>query len=318
MTDAKTISQESSTVEEALTALEQGRLVGLPTETVYGLAADATKGQAVAGIFAAKGRPQFNPLIVHVENAEKAAELVDFSPLAQKLAAAFWPGPFTMVLPHRPESPVHALVTADLDTLAVRVPAHPVAQDLLARYGMPLAAPSANPSGKISPTTATHVFEGLGDKVAAILDGGPCKAGIESTIVKPDGDDVILLRPGTITPDMIEAVIGKPPKIGEGTPGTVEAPGQLRSHYAPTKPLRLNAVTAEQGEALLQFGPAPDYTGPLFPLSASGDLVEAAANLFAQMRAADASDATGLAIMPIPETGLGIAINDRLRRAAHD
>lgn len=322
MSNAKTISQESSTVEEALTALDQGRLVGLPTETVYGLAADATKGQAVAGIFAAKGRPQFNPLIVHVKNSAKAAELVDFSPMADKLATAFWPGPFTMVLPHKSTSPVHPLVTADLDTLAVRVPAHRLAQELLAKYGHPLAAPSANPSGAISPTTAQHVRDGLGGKVAAILDGGPCDAGIESTIVKLEGDDVILLRPGSITPDMIAAVTGRPPLIGEGTPGTVEAPGQLRSHYAPTKPLRLNAHDICGGEALLQFGPAPTtadaHDAPLFPLSATGDLTEAAANLFAQLRAADASDAAAIAVMPIPMDGLGIAINDRLGRAAHD
>ncbi|MEN8722600.1 MAG: L-threonylcarbamoyladenylate synthase [Alphaproteobacteria bacterium] len=322
MSNAKTISQESSTVEEALTALDQGRLVGLPTETVYGLAADATKGQAVAGIFAAKGRPQFNPLIVHVKNSAKAAELVDFSPMADKLATAFWPGPFTMVLPHKSTSPVHPLVTADLDTLAVRVPAHRLAQELLAKYGHPLAAPSANPSGAISPTTAQHVRDGLGGKVAAILDGGPCDAGIESTIVKFEGDDVILLRPGSITPDMIAAVTGRPPVIGKGTPGTVEAPGQLRSHYAPTKPLRLNAHDICGGEALLQFGPAPAtaaaHDAPLFPLSATGDLTEAAANLFAQLRAADASDAAAIAVMPIPMDGLGIAINDRLGRAAHD
>lgn len=318
MSNAKTKSQESSTVEAALTALHEGRLVGLPTETVYGLAADATKGQAVAGIFAAKGRPQFNPLIVHLPDMAKAADFVEFSPLSEKLAAAFWPGPFTMVLPHRQDSPIHPLVTADLDTLAVRVPAHPLAQDLLRAYGRPLAAPSANPSGSISPTTAQHVQDGLGDKVAVVLDGGPCEAGIESTIVKHDGDDVIILRPGSITPAMIEDVTGKPPLMGDGTPGTIEAPGQLRSHYAPTKPLRLNATHTENDDALLQFGPADWHQGTLFPLSATGDLTEAAANLFAQMRAADDSDAPTIAVMPIPHEGLGIAINDRLRRAAHD
>ncbi len=223
-----------------------------------------------------------------------------------------------MVLPHRPDSPIHPLVTADLPTLAVRVPAHPLAQDLLRAYGKPLAAPSANPSGSISPTTAQHVKDGLGDKVPVILDGGPCAAGIESTIVKPAGDDVIMLRPGSITAEMIEAVIGRPPLIGEGTPGTVEAPGQLRSHYAPAKPLRLNATSTTKDEALLQFGPAPDHQGPLFPLSEKADLVEAAAALFAQMRTADASPAPSIAVMPIPDTGLGRAINDRLRRAAHD
>jgi len=318
MNQLQDISPEiANAIDAASTALNAGELIGLPTETVYGLAADATKGQAVAGIFEAKGRPQFNPLIVHVPTRDIADKYVSFSPLADKLAAAFWPGPFTMVLPHKETSLIHPLVTAGLDTLAVRVPAHPVAQALLQKSGLPLAAPSANISGSISPTTAQHVIDGLGTKVAIVIDGGPCQAGIESTIVKPIGDDVIILRHGSITPEMIAAAIGKAPLIGEGTPGTVEAPGQLRSHYAPTKPLRLNARHAEAGEALLQFG-AYDGPGTCFALSETGDLKEAAANLFAQMRAADASDAARIAVMPIPDKGLGLAINDRLRRAAHD
>lgn len=318
MTQMQDISPAQQTaVKTAVSALRTGELIGLPTETVYGLAADATNGQAVAGIFAAKGRPQFNPLIVHTTGQIKASEFVTFSPLAEKLADAFWPGPFTMVLSHRNDSPIHPLVTAGLDTLAVRIPAHPLAQAVLENSGLPLAAPSANLSGTISPTTVQHVIDGLGDKVACVLDGGPCAQGLESTIVKPVGEDVIILRHGSITPDMIANIIGKAPLVGDGTPGTVEAPGQLRSHYAPTKPLRLNVTKANGDEALLQFG-AYDGAGILFPLSASGNLTEAAANLFAQMRAADASAAKSIAVMPIPDHDLGLAINDRLRRAAHD
>ncbi len=305
----------SGDVKMAAQLLGEGRLVAFGTETVYGLGADATNDKAVASIFAAKARPQFNPLISHVADAAAAQALADFSPLALKLAAAFWPGPFTMVLPRKPDCPVSALVTAGLDTIALRVPAHPVAHALLLAVGKPIAAPSANPSGKISPTSAAHVRQGLGDKLDFVLDGGPATHGLESTIVAVLDDVVTLLRPGSITVEEIEKVIGKPVTFVEANEHAPTAPGQLKSHYAPSKPLRLNATEFEDDEAVLTFGPT-DHTGPLFSLSDSGDLTEAAANLFAQLHAADASTAMAIAVMPIPQEGLGLAINDRLARAA--
>lgn len=300
--------------DEALAAaarlIDDGRLVGLPTETVYGLAADAGNPRAVAALFAAKGRPHFNPLIAHVTGRDMAAQLVDIPAAAGRLMAAFWPGPLTLVLPKRPAAAVADLATAALDTLAVRAPAHAVAQALLARTGRPLVAPSANPSGRLSPTRAQHVVDGLGDKVAMVLDGGPCAVGLESSIVFVGPDGLQLLRPGGLTAEALAEVAGQPVPAAPAQAG-IRAPGQLSSHYAPAAPVRLDAVTAAPGEVLIGFGPV---TGDL-TLSAAGDLSEAAANLFQILRQADAR-ADRIAVAPIPDLGLGIAINDRLRRAA--
>lgn len=290
---------------EAAAILAGGGLVAVPTETVYGLAARADDGVAVARVYAAKGRPAFNPLIVHVLRRRQAEALAHVTPEAAALMAAFWPGPLTLVLPLRPGAPVAALVTAGLPTVALRAPAHALARALLAALGRPLAAPSANPSGRLSPTTAAHVLAGLSGRIDAVLDGGPCPVGVESTIVALDPPR--LLRAGGITAEAIEAALGRP--LAAAGPD-IEAPGQAASHYAPRGTLRLDAVTARPGEAHLGFGAvAGDVT-----LSASGDLVEAAANLFGALHALD--DAPRIAVAPIPEAGLGRAINDRLRRAA--
>jgi L-threonylcarbamoyladenylate synthase len=304
----------TGTVERAAALLRAGRLVAFPTETVYGLGGDATNDRAVAAIYAAKGRPSFNPLIVHVADAAAAFALVTDNDRARRAAARFWPGPLTLVLPRRQDCPVSLLASAGLDTVAVRVPDHPLALELLRAAGRPLAAPSANPSGRISPTTAAHVHEGLGDKVAMILDGGPCRVGVESTVLDLSGERAVLLRPGGATREDIEAAIG-PVALAE--PGDDEfaprSPGRLAAHYAPGLPLRMNATTAGAGEALLGFSGTP---GAAADLSPSGDLVEAAANLFAMLRALDRPPHAGIAVAPIPEHGLGLAINDRLRRAA--
>jgi len=301
-------------IAAAARALRGGALVAFPTETVYGLGADATNGRAVAAVFAAKGRPKFNPLIVHVPGAEEAERHVTFSPLARRLADAFWPGALTLVLPRRADSELSLLVSAGLDTVAVRAPSHPVARALLLAVERPLAAPSANRSGRVSPTTAAHVAEELGDAVETILDGGPTALGLESTIVGFDGGAPVLLRPGAIARAEIEAVAGP---LQERKTATVNAPGQTASHYAPRARLRLNAADAAAGEALLAFGPhGPRDAKAAMNLSASGDVREAAANLFAMLRALDAGGAKTIAVMPIPTTGLGEAINDRLERAA--
>jgi len=291
----------------AALALREGKLVAFPTETVYGLGADATNGEAVAAIFAAKGRPSFNPLIVHVKDRATAEALVEFTPQARKLADAFWPGALTLVLPRKENSPLSLLVSAGLDTVAIRVPSHPIAQMLVAQAG-PIAAPSANLSGRISPTTATHVSEELGGKVEIILDGGPTTVGVESTVVVFEDGKPGLLRPGGVSREEIECVAGP---LTAATSATVQSPGQLESHYAPHAKLRLNAREAKDGEALLAFGPssAPDN------LSRTGDLREAASNLFAMLRALD-KKSNAIAVMPIPNEGLGEAINDRLKRAA--
>lgn len=290
-----------------------GKLVAFPTETVYGLGADARNDHAVAGIFEAKQRPSFNPLIVHVASVEAAKALVVWSDLADRLAQAFWPGPLTLVLPLKAGSGISPLVTAGKDTLAVRMPAHPVARALLGTYAGPIAAPSANPSGKISPTLARHVQEGLGTRVDGIIDGGACDVGVESTIVGLF-EAPTLLRPGGLLSDVIEQALGQPlsqaPKTFTGS--EVSAPGQLASHYAPGALVRLNARTAEPGEVMLGFA---DVDGDL-NLSASGDLREAAANLFHHLHALDAMNAQGIAVAPVPNHGLGVAINDRLGRAA--
>ncbi|WP_299646071.1 L-threonylcarbamoyladenylate synthase [uncultured Jannaschia sp.] len=300
-------------IAEAAEILRAGGLVAFPTETVYGLGADATDGRAVARIFAAKGRPSFNPLIVHVPDADAARRIAVFDPVAETLAAAFWPGPLTLVLPLREGHGLSPLVTAGLDTVGLRVPSGEIARALLRSVGRPVAAPSANPSGRISPTRAAHVRAGLGDAVDAVLDGGPCAVGLESTILRTS--PLALLRAGGLAAETIEARLGRPLPRDE-TPGRVQAPGQLASHYAPSIPVRLDVTGHDPDAILIGFGPvAGDVT-----LSATGDLVEAAANLFDLLHVADArARAEGKAridLAPVPESGLGRAINDRLRRAA--
>jgi L-threonylcarbamoyladenylate synthase len=300
-----------SALEQAADLIRVGETVAVPTETVYGLAADATNATAVARIYAAKGRPSFNPLIVHVADMEMARALVEMSPVAQKLAEAFWPGALTMVLPRLPGSPVAELASAGLPTLAIRFPSHPVMRALIRAAGVPLAAPSANRSGHISPTRAGHVLSSLEGQIPFILDAGATTDGVESTIVRPEADRIILLRPGPITAAAIEAATGLPvidPAQSEG----ITAPGQLESHYAPSKPVTLNCETAEADAFHIGFGPGASQR----TLSARGDLIEAAANLFAALHEADESSATRITVAPIPMEGIGVAINDRLRRAA--
>ncbi|MFN8983218.1 MAG: L-threonylcarbamoyladenylate synthase, partial [Alphaproteobacteria bacterium] len=295
-----------------------------PTETVYGLGADARNGRAVAAVFEAKGRPHFNPLICHFPDAESAfAEVID-DHRARALAAAFWPGPLTLVLPRRPECRIDLLAGAGLDTLAVRVPAHPLALALLRAAAIPVAGPSANRSGAVSPTTAEHVLEGLSGRIAAVLDGGACHVGVESTVLDLAMGGAALLRPGGVPVEAIEAVIGKvfrplPLSAAEKT-RTLRSPGLMLSHYAPSLPVRLGAVDVAADEALLAFGPPLSGAGLIWQLSEAGDLREAAARLFAGLRHLDAEGSqrglTRIAAMPIPESGLGAAINDRLARAA--
>ena len=295
---------------EAATLLRSGGIVAVPTETVYGLAADARNADAVAAIYRAKGRPDFNPLIVHVPDRSAAGEIARFNDLAERLAAAFWPGPFTLVLPLKDDAPIAGAVTAGLNTIAVRCPAHPVMHGLLLASGLNLAAPSANASGAISPTRAAHVAASLGDAAPFILDGGACRSGIESTILAVRGDDWEILRPGPISIEAIAAVAGSDPL---DTPNAkIEAPGQLPSHYAPAKPLRLNAGWAHENEWLIGFG---DIHGDdnLSPMS---DLAEAAARLYDALHRADASEQVRIAIVAIPNEGIGVALNDRLQRAA--
>ena len=309
------LAADESGIAAAVEALRAGRLVAFPTETVYGLGADATDDRAVAAIFAAKMRPNFNPLIVHVAETAMAETLTRFDERARLLAHRFWPGPLTLVLPRSADCPVSLLASAGLPTLAVRVPRHPVAARLLASFGRPIAAPSANPSGRLSPTTAAHVAAALGNAVAVILDGGPTEIGLESTIVDLSGASPALLRLGGLAQEEIEALIGPlaAPELDRGP----KAPGMLASHYAPRLPLRLDARTVASDEALLAFGPAaPAGAHATLNLSEAGDLVEAAANLFAFLHRLDASGARAIAVMPVPERGLGRAINDRLRRAA--
>lgn len=307
-------------VADAAAAIRRGQLVAMPTETVYGLAADATNDDAVAAIFAAKERPRFNPLIVHVSGKAMAARYVNFSPLAEKLADAFWPGPLTLVLPRRADCPLSLLVSAGLDTVAIRMPGHKLAQALIRAADRPLAAPSANRSGTVSPTTADHVRQSLGERVAMVLDGGPCEVGVESTIVKTDGDNAVLLRPGGLARAEIEAQLGHSLKDKPHT-DKIEAPGMLTSHYAPRVGVRIDAVKARDGEAFLGFGAIDDPAARISRnLSASGNVNEAAANLFAALRAIDGDcerlGLTGIAVAPVPLDGLGEAINDRLKRAA--
>jgi L-threonylcarbamoyladenylate synthase len=293
--------------------LAEGGLVAFPTETVYGLGGDARNDMAVARIFEAKGRPRFNPLIVHVDSVETAKRYVEWSETADRMASAFWPGPLTMVLPIRHDTGLSPLVTAELSTLAIRVPEHPVARALLAEFNGPVAAPSANPSGKISPTTAEHVDKGLSGRIEAILDGGACGVGLESTILGLAGTPT-LLRPGGLPVEALEQALGENLALHQsGDPLT--APGQMTSHYAPGASIRLNATTLNAGEMLLGFGPVEPVEATM-NLSPAGDLTEAAANLFHHLHAMDTLGAEIIAVSPIPDHGLGRAINDRLRRAA--
>ncbi len=309
----------SAGVAAAAQALARGELVAMPTETVYGLAADATNPAAVGRIFLAKGRPRFNPLIVHVASAAAAMRHVRFSADAERLAEAFWPGPLTLVLPLKPDTGIADLVTAGLGTLAVRVPAHPVAQALLTASSAPLAAPSANRSGHVSPTTALHVVGDLGHHVSVVLDAGPTPVGLESTIVGLAGAVPVLLRPGGLERGRIEAVLGRLLAVAGPAEDAPAAPGMLASHYAPAAALRLNATQVKDGEGLMAFGPqlptGAEKAVATVNLSRSGDLAEAAANFFAGLRKLD-REAKTIAVMPIPDEGLGEAINDRLRRAA--
>jgi L-threonylcarbamoyladenylate synthase len=308
----RTLAPDDTGIAEAAGLLAAGELVAFPTETVYGLGGDARSDRAVARIYAAKGRPSFNPLIVHLPDLAAVEAIALVGPNARALAQAFWPGPLTLVLPLRDGAGVSPLVTAGLATVAVRVPAHPLAQALLRAFAGPVAAPSANPSGRVSPTRADHVLDGLSGRIAAVLDGGPCAVGLESTIVLADPDPQ-LLRPGGVPVEALEAVLGQPLALaGDGAKPT--APGQLASHYAPEAGVRLGVTMAQPEEVLVGFGPVQ---GAL-TLSATGDLVEAAARLFQTLREADqlAGPNGRIAFAPIPETGLGRAINDRLRRAA--
>lgn len=300
----------SETPDQAAQALANGDLILMPTETVYGLGADAGNAQAVAAIFSAKGRPRFNPLISHVVDADAAAAIGAFGPAARALAEAFWPGPLTLVVPVRDAARVCDLARAGLDSVAIRVPAHPLARKVLSAFGGPVVAPSANRSGRPSPTTLVDAVDETGFAVTAAVDGGPCQVGLESTVVSVLDGRVALLRPGAVTRVEIEALVGPLADSGEGH----RSPGRLALHYAPDAPVRIEALGAKSGEVLLGFGPG--VGDPRWSLSPSGDLREAAANLFRLLREADRTHPVGIAISPIPMTGLGEAINDRLRRAA--
>jgi L-threonylcarbamoyladenylate synthase len=320
----RVMGTDSAAIGRARRVLEEGGLVAFPTETVYGLGADATDGQAVARLYAAKGRPAFNPLIAHVADEAAARRLGRFNPVAERLAAAFWPGPLTVVLAKAPDCPVADLATAGLDTVAVRVPAHPVARDLLAAFARPIVAPSANRSGHVSPTTAAHVMADLAGRIDLVLDGGRTEVGLESTIVACLDEAPALLRPGGLARDAVEAALGmplaEPPAADDDAALAPDAPGMLASHYAPRAALRLDATAVNEGEALLAFGPdlppGAERAARVLSLSPGRDLVEAAANLFSHLRALDRSGASAIAVMPVPHEGLGEAINDRLRRAA--
>jgi L-threonylcarbamoyladenylate synthase len=323
------LTANEDNIAKAARAIKSGALVAFPTETVYGLGANALDGIAVATIFEAKGRPQFNPLIVHFSDAKSAFAMVKASEMAHMLAAEFWPGPLSMILPRRHDCPISDLCSAGLPTLAVRVPAHPVARRLLEMASVPIAAPSANPSGKISPTSAQHVAQNMGEKVAIILAAGRCETGLESSIIDLSGDAPVIVRPGAITAEQIARCLGVDVTYDLGDHNDApKSPGQLLKHYAPSVPMRLNAVDVEADEALLAFGPTkfmgvrsggaletmPDNT--VLNLSESGDLYEAAANLFAMIHQLDRPRFKSIAVMNIPDSQIGIAINDRLRRAA--
>lgn len=307
-------------IDAAIAVLNKARPVAIPTETVYGLAADATDPAAITSIYETKGRPRFNPLICHMADLAMAERHARFDPVSRRLAERFWPGPLTLVLPLSADSAIHPLATAGLDTVGIRVPKG-FAGDLIRAFDRPLAAPSANSSGKISPTTAEHVNADLGDRIDLVIDGGPCPVGVESTIVKVEDGRIRLLRPGGVPVEAIEAATGLSVERPKAT-GTaaIEAPGMLASHYAPNAPVRLEASGIAAGEALIRFGAAPvegmEKAQAVFDLSPSGDLNEAAANLFGLLKKADQTGAAGIAVTPIPNRGLGEAINDRLKRAA--
>jgi L-threonylcarbamoyladenylate synthase len=313
------LAADADGIARAAALLRGGGLVAFGTETVYGLGADATNAEAAARIFTAKGRPRFNPLICHYPDAEAAFADVSANAMAQRLAAVLWPGPLTLVLPRRTDCPVALLTTAGLDTLAVRVPAQDTALALLRAVGRPVAAPSANHSGLVSPTAAAHVLEELSGRIDAVLDSGPCAVGVESTVLDLCGAQPRLLRPGGATPEAIEALIG-PVAHGAASGSIVRSPGMLASHYAPALPVRLRVRDVHPDEALLAFGPPLPEARVAFNMSERGDLTEAAARLFAGLRWLDAEAArlglARIAVMPVPDTGLGLAINDRLRRAA--
>ena len=314
--NATILPSTEDAIGRGATLLRDGRLVAFPTETVYGLGGDASNDAAVAAIFAAKGRPRFNPLIIHVPGLAEAETIAVFDERAREAVRHFWPGPLTLVLRRREGSNVSLLASAGLDTVAVRVPVHPVAQALLRATARPLAAPSANRSGQVSPTEAAHVAAELGDRVGLILDGGSCAVGLESTVLDLTGATSALLRPGGVPLEALTAALG-PIVAGEDDPNAPRSPGQLASHYAPRLPLRMNAIAIRPDEALLAFGPhVPAGAAETLNLSPTGDLAEAAANFFAMLRRLDRMEFTGIAVMPIPDTGLGRAINDRLRRAA--
>jgi L-threonylcarbamoyladenylate synthase len=304
-------------MDEAVALLARGEVVAIPTETVYGLAGDATSGEAVARIFEAKGRPRFNPLIVHVDDMAMAERIATFDPLSRRLAERFWPGPLTLVVPLREGGVVHPLVSAGLPTVALRMPGG-FARELIAALGRPLAAPSANSSGKLTPTTAAAVDADLGRRIALVVDGGQARVGVESTILKVEGDRVRLLRPGGLSAEAIEQAIGA--RLERKADAGIEAPGMMASHYAPGAAVRINAAQVHPGEALLAFGPSriagAENAVAMLNLSERGDPVEAAANLFAHMAALDRSGGGTIAVEPIPMAGLGEAINDRLVRAA--
>jgi L-threonylcarbamoyladenylate synthase len=309
------LKADQDAIEAGSRCLSAGGLVAFPTETVYGLGADAGNGEAVARLYAAKGRPSFNPLIAHVADIGSARPIGIFTPAAEKLAAAFWPGPLTLVLGKQPDCDIADLALAGLDTVGLRVPAHPVARELLKTFKGAVVAPSANRSGHVSPTSATHVLADLRGRIDLIIDAGPCAVGVESTIVSCV-EQPALLRPGGIPRDAIERALGSTLATVSVMDDAPVAPGMLTSHYAPRAALRLDAETAQMGEALLAFGHAPAFSGTALNLSPRGDLIEAAANLFSHLRALDASGARRIAVMRVPHEGLGEAINDRLKRAA--
>jgi L-threonylcarbamoyladenylate synthase len=322
--DTRVMKTDRAAIAAAARCLAEGGLVAFPTETVYGLGADATNGVAIARLYAAKGRPAFNPLIAHVADADAARRLARFDAAAERLAA-LWPGPLTLVLPKTPDSAVADLATAGLDTIAIRVPDHPVARDILTAFGKPVVAPSANRSGHVSPTTAEHVIADLRGRIDLIIDGGPAPVGLESTIVACLDAGPLLLRPGGIPRTALEQRLGHLLAVASAAASVADntatlAPGQLASHYAPKARLRLNADLVRPGEALLAFGPSlppgSDQANSMRNLSATADLVEAAANLFSHLRALDAAGSATIAVMPVPQAGLGEAINDRLQRAA--
>ncbi len=312
-----TLYIDAGLVDKAVTLWREGQLVAFPTETVYGLGADAENGQAVARIYAAKSRPQFNPLIVHVANVDTAQRYVQWNPWAETLRRKFWPGPMTLVLKRHVDCALSELVSAGGDTVGIRIPNHPLALALLRAYGKGIAAPSANRSGRVSPTTAAHVASEFADALPLILDGGACEVGLESTVLDLSGDAPRILRPGSITQTMLEELIPLQPTNKTAGEGALKSPGQLESHYAPSIPVRLNATDVRANEALLAFGnDVPSGAITMLNLSPSGDMIEAAANLFAYLRQLDDPRHHAIVVMPIPSTGIGEAINDRLRRAA--